>query len=498
MKLKHVLVSFTILLLFGTTAHASQARPDSFADLAESLLPAVVNISTLQEVQGSPFKMQAPQFPPGSPFEDLFKKFFEQAPGFPGRPGGNGIKPKKRDVTSLGSGFIVSAEGFIVTNNHVIASADEVTVILSDETELPAEVIGMDPKTDLALLKVQSDKPLPYVRWADSDTIRVGDWILAIGNPFGLGGTVTAGILSARARDINAGPYDDFLQTDASINRGNSGGPMFNIDGEVVGVNTAIFSPSGGSVGIGFAIPANLARPVIEQLKEYGRTKRGWLGVRIQVVTPEIAEALGLKDIRGAMVASVTEGGPADKAGLEPGDVVLSFDGKPIEEMRQLPRIVAETEIGKMAPVEVFRGGKIHKFKVDLGELEKAEKSGALKEERRAADSKEGDGAEMLGMILADLSEKYRDRFALAESAKGILVVGVSRTGAAAEKGIRPGDLIVEINQQKVQRVKDIKTVVKQLKADKKKSTLLRVIGRTGNPRYIVLPLVESKTKKAE
>ncbi|MEM1398685.1 MAG: Do family serine endopeptidase, partial [Pseudomonadota bacterium] len=321
--------------------------PDSFADLAERLLPAVVNISTTQrgpQREGP----EVPQFPEGSPFEEFFRDFLE-------RQERNG-QPQRR-ANSLGSGFIVAEEGIVVTNFHVIEGADEITVILQDDTNLKAEVIGRDEKTDIAVLKVEPDEPLPSVPWGDSNAMRVGDWVVAIGNPFGLGGTVTAGIVSARQRDINAGPYIDYLQTDASINRGNSGGPMFNLDGEVIGINTAIYSPSGGSVGIGFAIPSTQASVIVDQLLEFGRTRRGWLGVRIQQVTDEIAESLDLDGARGALVASVTPTGPAEEAGITQGDVIVQFDGKDVTTSRTLPRIVAETQVGKAVSVQVWRRG---------------------------------------------------------------------------------------------------------------------------------------------
>ncbi|WP_375731161.1 Do family serine endopeptidase, partial [Azospirillum sp. B506] len=353
-------------------ATAPRNAPGSFADLAEKLLPAVVNISTSQSAPQRPQgqRPEVPQFPPGSPFEDFFRDFFDRQ---------QQQDQPQRKATSLGSGFIIDAKnGYVVTNNHVVQDADEITVILQDDTNIKAELVGKDSKTDLALLKIKTSHPLVAVPFGDSDAMRVGDWVLAIGNPFGLGGSVTAGIISARQRNIDAGPYDDFLQTDASINRGNSGGPMFNLNGEVIGINTAIFSPSGGSVGIGFAIPSNLAKQVVAQLKDYGKTRRGWLGVRIQAVTPEIAESLGLPNHKGALVASVTQDGPAAKGGIQAGDVVTKFDGREIDEMRRLPRVVAETSIDKAVPVEVWRKGKSQTVHVKVGELEPAEKQGLL------------------------------------------------------------------------------------------------------------------------
>src|SRR5215831_5681940 len=369
-------MALLVLPLAAVIAWPANARPapDSFADLADKLLPSVVNISTTQTLKSGQSGRgrehagpEIPQFPPGSPFEEFFRDFFDR-----GTPKGGRPEAQPRKATSLGSGFIVDPAGYDVTNNHVIADADEITVRLHDDTELKAELIGRDTKTDIALLKVKTDKPLAAVTWGDSEAARVGDWVLAIGNPFGLGGTVTAGILSARQRDINSGPYDDFLQTDASINRGNSGGPMFNMDGQVIGINTAIYSPSGGSIGIGFAIPATLAQNVVAQLKQFGHPRRGWLGVRIQSVTPELAEGLKMPKPMGALIAAVTDGGPADKAGIRQGDVVIKFDNKDIREMRHLPRIVAETPFDTQVPVVVLRQGKEMTFQVKIGELDES------------------------------------------------------------------------------------------------------------------------------
>ncbi|MEL0062206.1 MAG: Do family serine endopeptidase, partial [Candidatus Puniceispirillum sp.] len=347
-----------IAYLFVAVPAGAAGRPASFADQVEALSPAVVNISTTTIV-GDGSGVDMPQFPPGSPFEDFFKNF--------------GDNNRQRKAQSLGSGFIIDQEGIVVTNYHVIENAEEIRVILKDETSFTAKVLGQDKKTDIAVLKIDPGKTkLTAVTFGDSDKLRVGDWVLAIGNPFGLGGTVTAGIVSARGRDIGNGPYDDFIQTDASINRGNSGGPLFNVAGEVIGINTAIYSQSGGSVGIGFAISSNLAERVTGQLIEFGQTRRGWLGVFIQEVTPDIADSLGLKEAAGALVSSVNEASPAAKGGVQPGDVILKFDGKTIDKMRDLPRIVAETEIGTAVDVELFRQGKKATVKIILGELEKA------------------------------------------------------------------------------------------------------------------------------
>ena len=466
------------LALLGAAAldvMPAEARtpPDSFADLAEKLLPQVVNISTMQAIEGRS-GMELPQLPPGSPFEEFFKEFFER----------NRPEQRRRRGTALGSGFIVDPRGYVVTNNHVIQGADEITVILHDDTRLEAELVGRDAKTDLAILKVKTDKSLSAVTWGDSDAIRVGDWVLAIGNPFGLGGTVTAGIVSARGRDINAGPYDDFLQTDASINKGNSGGPMFDMAGEVIGINTAIFSPSGGSVGIGFAIPASTAYPVIRQLIEHGEVRRGWLGVHIQAVTGEIAETLGLEKAMGALVASVIKDGPAEKGGLDAGDVIIRFDGKEVSEMRRLPRIVADTAVGKAAEVVVWRDRKELTLAVTIGELDEAEAQVAA----RSGESGTGGSRsiESLGLGLSVVSEQLREKFSLEEDAKGVVVVEVDGNGPAAEKGIRPGDVIVEVSQEEVTTPDQVAAKVKEATQAGRKSVLLLLEGQ-GGLRFVAL-----------
>ncbi len=434
-------------LLVAPLAAQARTAPESFADLAERLLPAVVNIATTQIVDTKR----------SEEFEEFFQEFFER----------RGTKPPQRErrrSTSLGSGFIIDSNGYIVTNNHVIADADEISVRLSDDTLLKAKVVGRDEKTDLALLKVETSEPLPAVPWGDSNVTRIGDWVVAIGNPFGLGGTVTAGIVSARQRDINSGPYDDFIQTDAAINRGNSGGPMFNLDGEVIGVNTAIFSPSGGSVGIGFAIPSALAKNVIMQLRDQGEVRRGWLGVRIQTVTDELAEGLRLDKVTGALVASVTPGGPAEVAGLAQGDVVLRFDGREVTNMRKLPRMVAETPIGKAVSVVVWRKGKEETFQVSLGELDEETivkaslKTGEVEKEN----SKIGD----LGLALGQITPELRRRFELEEKTKGVVITEVEEGGSGAEKGLRPGDVIVEVDQEEVSSPSQVAERVEKAKTE--------------------------------
>jgi serine protease Do len=333
-------------------------------------------------------------FPPGSPFEQFFKDFLNR--NKPGGQGDKGAPAPERRMQSLGSGFIIDPSGLVVTNNHVIEGADEITVTLQDNTSLKAKVLGRDETGDIALLQVKTDKQLPAVQFGDSDAERVGDWVLAIGNPFGLGGTVTAGIVSARGRDIHQGPYDDFIQTDAAINRGNSGGPLFNMDGQVIGMNTAIYSPSGGSIGIGFSIPANLVKAVVTQLKDFGHPRRGWLGVRIQQVTPDIAESLGLHDASGAMVAGVNDGGPADKAKIHNGDIILKFNGQDVKEMRSLPRIVADSEVGKSVPVLLWRDGKQVTVQATLHGEAGAENDGNFRTGREARPDHPGDEGQVL------------------------------------------------------------------------------------------------------
>jgi serine protease Do len=482
-----------VMLLSPALDAQARTPPESFADLAEQLLPAVVNISTTQTVrqqergqgqrEGQRRGPEIPQFPPGSPFEEFFKDFFDR-----------GQRPDQapRRATSLGSGFIIDASGYVVTNNHVIdgADADGITVRLQDDTEFKAKLIGKDPKTDLALLKIEpGNKKLGVVKFGDSGKARVGDWVLAIGNPFGLGGSVTAGIVSARARDINSGPYDDFIQTDASINKGNSGGPLFNMAGEVIGVNTAIYSPTGGSIGIGFSVPSNLARPVVEQLREFGRTRRGWLGVKIQGVTEEIAESLGLGKPRGAMIASVSENGPAERAKLRQGDVILSFDGKEVSEMRRLPRIVMETGVNKEVPVQIWRDGKPMTVTVKVGELEENEQVAAVPARAEPNANQRGNQSKVdsLGVVLAPISPELRQKFDLDQNAsQGVVVTEVDQNGPAAEKGVRPGDIIVEVGQEEVKSAADIRAKVEKARQAGRKSVLL-LVDRQGEMRFIAL-----------
>lgn len=466
---------FALAVVLSTLPANARSAPESFADLAEKLLPAVVNISSTQVVRSTE-RQERPQAPPGSPFEDFFKEFFDR----------NQQEGAPRRASSLGSGFIIDKAGFVVTNNHVIAEADEITVILQDDTRHEATLIGRDPKTDLALLKIEVDKDLPFVEWGNSTIARVGDWVVAIGNPFGLGGTVTAGIISARQRDINQGPYDSFLQTDASINRGNSGGPMFNMDGQVIGVNTAIFSPTGGSVGVGFSIPSSIAERVVVQLRDFGRTKRGWLGVRIQSVTDEIAESLGLDGASGALVADVTVNGPAQASKIEPGDVILTFDGKKVAEMRDLPRIVAETEIGKPVKVEVWRKNKRQVIDVVVGELEEERPVLASTGPKGQAVEPEEAEIESLGVSVTAITDEMREQFKVPDDVRGVLVTGVTADSGAAEKGLRPGDVIVEVNQEEVSSPGQIAAKVSEASDNDRRSVLL-LVNRNGDLRFVAV-----------
>jgi serine protease Do len=450
-------------------AHARGA-PESFADLAEQLLPTVVNISTTQTIEDGP----------SQDLEELFRDFLERRGEEP---------PQRRRASSLGSGFIIDAKGYIVTNHHVIEGADEITVRLHDDRTLKAVLIGSDQETDLALLKVESSEPLPAADWGESEKARIGDWVMAIGNPFGLGGTVTVGIISAQQRDINAGRYDDFIQTDAAINKGNSGGPMFDLDGRVIGVNTAIFSPSGLSVGIGFAIPSQLARNVISQVKKFGEVRRGWLGVRIQTVNEELAEGLQLDRPHGALVASVTEDGPAAAAGIQQGDVILRFDGREVSEMRKLPRMVAETPIGGAVEVVVWRKGREEIFSVTLGELD-LEQVAAVEPELAVPDPDELE-IPALGLEVETVSTLLREQFQLEESAEGVLITQVDPEGNGAEKGLTPGDLIVEVDQEAVSSPIDVaERIEKAQEGGRRVVTLL--VSRQGEHRWVAVRIGES------
>ncbi len=459
-------------------AIAAQARPESFADLAESISPAVVNITTSTVVaRGTGPSAIVPE---GSPFEDFFREFQDR----------NGDRPRR--TSALGSGFVISEDGFVVTNNHVIESADEIIIEFFSGEELEATIIGTDPKTDIALLKVETDAPLPFVSFGDSDGARVGDWVIAMGNPLGQGFSVSAGIVSARNRALS-GTYDDYIQTDAAINRGNSGGPLFNLDGEVIGVNTAILSPTGGSIGIGFSMASNVVVRVVDQLKEFGETRRGWLGVRIQDVTDDVAEAIGLETVAGALVTDVPEG-PAADAGMLAGDVILSFDGKDVIDTRELVRMVGNSPVGAVVRVVVFREGKTKTLKVTLGRREEAE--GATPAAQTETESDEPKEKVVLGLTLSPLDGELREQLELDENTKGLAVKDVEPLSEAYEKGMRAGDVITEAGQQALRSISDLEDRIGEAKDAGRKSILL-LVRRAGEPRFVALSL-EAEEKEEE
>jgi serine protease Do len=466
-------------------AEPSFAPPETpfaeiFSHLAGHLLGVVVNISTTQ-APAQPAKTAQDTAPPspGSSLDDLFRDFFGDK-GAPGQPG-----PR---AASLGSGFIIDPSGLIVTNAHVIANADQITVTFSDDTVLQAQVIGRDSVTDLALLKVDAKTPLPAATWGDSTKAKVGDWVLAIGNPFGLGGTVTAGIISATARDIHSGPYDDYLQTDASINRGNSGGPMFNLQGEVIGINTAIYSPSGGSIGIGFAVPTALAQPIIEQLRTTGKVERGWIGARIQPVTDDIAESLGLDKARGALIASIDLASPAAQGGLKPGDIILSYDGKPVDRSRQLPRFVADSAPSKPVKVTIWRDGK----EVEVTLTVVAYDPNRPQPQPPAPEQpKPPPSIDALGLKIAKLTPEWRKYFGLSDAARGVVVVDVPQNSAGAAQGLHAGDLVVTAGVSTVSSPEDVLQHIAAAKKAGRKNILIRV-ERDGNFRFVTMPIEES------
>ncbi len=450
--------------------------PASVADVAGSLLDAVVNISTSTAVSASR-GMPSPELPNDSPFREFFDQFFNRN----GQGPGQGERPMQQQ-TSLGSGFVIDPSGIIVTNNHVIDGADEIVANFNDGTRLIAELVGRDVKTDVAVLRVNPVRPLHSVNFGSSTDLRVGDWVLAIGNPFGLGGSVSVGILSARNRDINAGPYDDFLQTDAAINRGNSGGPLFNMKGEVVGINTAIISPTGGSIGIGFALPSELATHIVGQLREFGQTRRGWIGVRVQQVTDEIADGLGMELPRGALIQDVTGGGPAARAGIVPGDVVLTFDGRAVRVMRDLPRMVADSEVGRAADLVVLRHGEETTIAVEIELLDEGAVAVAAAPEAPRAPVISAEG---LGLTLAELTPDRRRDFSIAERVRGVLVTNVARGSLAAEKQVIAGDVILEVGQEAVDNPAGVDARIAELQKDNRRTALLLVSDRSGVLRFV-------------
>ena len=462
-------IFFLVFLINISHNHAfSTDVSKGFSKLAEKSMPSVVNISatTVVETRSQPFPFQ---FPPGSPFEEFFKDF-EQNRG-----------PQKRRSTALGSGFVIKDNGTVITNNHVIQNAEGIFVKFTDGKEYEAKLIGTDPVSDIAVLKIQSNKKFPAVKFADSDKAKVGDWVLAIGNPFGLGGTVTQGIISAINRDINMGRYDNFIQTDASINQGNSGGPLFNMDGEVLGINTAIFSNSGGSVGIGFAIPANFAKNVIDQLIKYGETKRGWLGVRIQTVTKEIADSLGLNETIGALVTDVNKNSPADKAGLQQGDIITEFNGQKVKTMRDLPRLVGEAEVGKPAKLKIWRKKRFITKTVVLGRLED---TAEFKPKKIPTKSKE-QTLKSLGIDIRNINDDDAKNRSKLIDKSGVIIKKIDPNGAMSLLAVRPGDAIVALQNTPIKNARDFEKKLKKLISSGSKSILLTIVDLQNSTRYV-------------
>ncbi|WP_417720042.1 DegQ family serine endoprotease [Salipiger sp.] len=470
-------LSMFLILSQALMAHARGA-PESFADLAERISPSVVNITTSTTVAAR----SGPQgiVPEGSPFEDLFRDFQDR--------NGQGDGGQPRRSSALGSGFVISEDGYIVTNNHVIDGADEISIEFFSGKVLPAKLVGTDPNTDIALLKVEGDDALPFVSFGNSDNARVGDWVMAMGNPLGQGFSVSAGIVSARNRALS-GTYDDYIQTDAAINRGNSGGPLFNMDGDVIGVNTAILSPNGGSIGIGFSMASNVVTKVVDQLKQFGETRRGWLGVRIQDVTEDMVESLGLVSAKGALVSDVPEG-PAKESGMQAGDVIVSFDGKDVDDTRQLVRIVGNTEVGKSVRVIVNRDGKSETLLVTLGRREEAERT--FPASQTVPESEEPSTVDILGLTLSPLTSDLRAEMNLPDSAKGLAVTAVDETSEAFEKGLRAGDVITEAGQSQVLSVGDLEDRIAEARDAGRKSMLL-LVSRGGDPRFVALSVEDTE-----
>jgi len=472
MRVPSVIVA-VLLAAIGwlSLADPAEARgPEPVSQLAKELQGAVVNISTTQLLSEGQ-TVPTPRTPEGSPFDDLFQDFLND-------------RGQARRINSLGSGFVIDPAGLIVTNNHVIENADEIIINFAGGKKLTVtEVIGTDDKSDLALLRVEPEEPLPAVPFGDSSQMEVGDWVMAIGNPFGLGGSVSLGIVSAVKRDINAGPYDDFIQTDAAINRGNSGGPLFNMDGEVIGVNTAIISPTGGSIGIGFALPSNTAQRVIAQLREFGETRRGWIGVRIQDLNEDIADSLGMDEAVGALVAGVSPDGPAAKAGIEVGDVITRFNDKPVKTVRELPRLVAETQIGGDVPVVVNRRGERLTLYLTVERLVENDEQSAV----QPVD--DGNGERVLGLSLSEMTSQLRDEYGIAEDINGVIVTEVAQGSAAAERGIVPGGVIVEVSHKPVTTPEDVYARIAELRDLDRATALLLFMLDTGEMKFVALPL---------
>jgi serine protease Do len=477
--LRASLFALMALTLVVLQTIAAQAKPESLAPLAEKISPSVVNITTSTLIEGR----TGPQgtAPEGSPFEDFFREFQDRNRGEDGAPA-------PRRSSALGSGFVISEDGYVVTNNHVIEGADEITIEFFSGEELVAKVIGTDPNTDIALLKVEADGPLPFVSFGDSDASRVGDWVIAMGNPLGQGFSVSAGIVSARNRALS-GTYDDYIQTDAAINRGNSGGPLFNMDGAVIGVNTAILSPNGGSIGIGFSMAANVVTRVVDQLKEFGETRRGWLGVRIQDVTEDVADAMGLETATGALITDVPVG-PAMDAGLETGDVILSFDGVDVADTRGLVRQVGNSPVGATVRVTVLREGKSQTIAVVLGRREDANSAEAKEDEDDSATPNEPEVSSLLGLTVTPLTDDMREELNATADMQGLAVTNVADGSEAFEKGLRAGDIITEAGQQKITSIANLNERVEAAREAGRKSLLL-LVRRAGDPRFVALTLDE-------
>jgi serine protease Do len=479
-------LAVALLVLPGAGVGAPGKGPDSVADVAERVMDTVVNISTSQNIDPRqrvrPGPQQTPPGPPGSsPFDDFFDEFFKRR--------GEDPRGGPRRVSSLGSGVVVDPSGIIITNNHVIGEADEIFANFSSGLKLKAEIIGRDPKTDLAVLRVRPERPLKAASFGDSDKLRVGDWVMAIGNPFGLGGSLTVGVVSARNRNINAGPFDDFIQTDAAINRGNSGGPLFNMDGEIVGINTAIISPSGGSIGIGFAIPSRIVVAVLGQLREFGETRRGWIGVRIQQIDDQIAESLGLGKPRGALIGGVSDNSPAAKGGLLPGDVIVRFDGREVKEMRDLPRIVAETSVDKSVDVVVIRKGQEVNLKLVVGRLEEADRPATARAPAPTPDARTA-VKRALGLEFSALNDELRRRYRIKATVRGVVVTGIDRNSpAAADQRLQLGDVILDVAGETVASPADIERRIEALRKEGRKIALLQVSNAEGETRFVPLPL---------
>jgi len=470
-------IALTLALVLSSAVATFAKGPVSFAPLAAELQGAVVNISTTHLVNSSGRGFPFPSVPESSPLREFFEKLQPEQPPESDEP---------IESRSLGSGFVIDPDGIIVTNYHVIEGATEIFVAFTDGTRVEANVIGADAKTDLAVLRVNVGRKLKFVELGDSDSALVGDWVIAIGNPFGLGGSLSAGIVSARNRDIRSGPYDNFIQTDAAINQGNSGGPLFDMDGKVIGINTAIISQSGGSLGVGFSIPINLAKPVINQLTEFGETRRGWLGVEIQDVSDDIAASLGRKDNAGALVSNVVPGAPSDGVILE-GDLILGFDGKPVNKMRDLPRIVAETSVGKQVIVRVLRLGNYVELDITLGQLEQVDLFAQIQD--LPPEEIPANADSLLGLTVSVLSDELRARFAILNIVDGVVVTEVEPGSDADDKGVRVGHTVVEVNQQTVFSVQDMETIVGTAAETGREVILLKIADPTGSRRFVAVRL---------